>query len=112
MRLCSFLDYLHGKEGQQLMMKGGLWSPRNDTGSLDQKFEKVYLDSRYSLDELEKKLVEWENLMRQLFYSKKIDVRSDDGTSPGATIVGSSEASPDSPSLTLLTPISKQLMAK
>jgi iron(III) transport system substrate-binding protein len=66
-----FLDYLHGKEGQQLMMKGGLWSPRNDTGSLDQKFEKVYLDSRYSLDELEKKLVEWENLMRQLFIRRK-----------------------------------------
>lgn len=66
-----FLDYLHGKEGQQLMMKGGLWSPRADTGSLDQKFEKLYLDSKYSLDELEKKLVEWENLMRQLFVRRK-----------------------------------------
>src|SRR5262249_50277666 len=29
-----FLDYVHSKEGQQLMMKGGLWSPRNDLGSL------------------------------------------------------------------------------
>ena len=66
-----FLDYLHGKEGQQLMMKGGLWSPRYDIGSLDQKFEKLYLDSKYSLDELEKKLVEWENLMRQLFVRRK-----------------------------------------
>jgi iron(III) transport system substrate-binding protein len=66
-----FLDYLHAKEGQQLMIKGGLWSPRNDIGSLDQKFEKVYLDSRYSLDELEKKLEEWENLMRQLFIRRK-----------------------------------------
>jgi iron(III) transport system substrate-binding protein len=66
-----FLDYLHGKEGQQLMMKGGLWSPREDTGSLDQKFEKIYLDSKYSLDELEKKLVDWENLMRQLFIRRK-----------------------------------------
>ena len=66
-----FLDYLHSKEGQQLMMKGGLWSPRNDIGSLDQKFEKLYLDSKYSLEELEKKLVEWENLMRQLFVRRK-----------------------------------------
>ncbi len=66
-----FLDYLHSKEGQQLMMKGGLWSPRNDTGSLDQKFEKIYLDSKYSLEELEHKLVEWENLMRQLFIRRK-----------------------------------------
>ena len=66
-----FLDYLHSKEGQQLMMKGGLWSPREDLGSLEQKFKKVYLDSRYSLEELEKKLPEWENLMRRLFVSKK-----------------------------------------
>ena len=66
-----FLDYIHSKEGQQLMMKGGLWSPRNDLGSLDQKFKKIYLDSKYSLDELEKKLTEWENLMIQLFVRKK-----------------------------------------
>ena len=66
-----FLDYLHSKEGQQLMMKGGLWSPREDLGSLEQKFKKVYLDSRYSLEELEMKLTEWENLMRRLFVSKK-----------------------------------------
>jgi len=66
-----FLDYIHSKEGQQLMMKGGLWSPREDLGSLDQKFKKIYLDSKYSLDELEKKLTEWENLMIQLFVRKK-----------------------------------------
>ena len=66
-----FLDYVHSKEGQQLMMKGGLWSPRDDLGSLDQKFKKIYLDSRYSLDELERKLSEWENLMLQLFVRRK-----------------------------------------
>src|SRR4030095_790542 len=66
-----FLDYVHSKEGQQLMMKGGLWSPRNDLGSLDQKFKKISLDNKYSLDELEKKLTEWENLMIQLFVRKK-----------------------------------------
>jgi iron(III) transport system substrate-binding protein len=66
-----FLDFLHSKEGQQLMMKGGLWSPRQDVGSLEQKFKKVYLDSKYSLEEIEKKLVEWENLMQQLFIRKR-----------------------------------------
>src|SRR5438046_10436490 len=58
---------LHSKAGQQLMMKGGLWSPRQDVGSLEQKFKKVYLDSKYSFEEIEKKLVEWENLMHQVF---------------------------------------------
>jgi len=67
-----FLDYLHSKEGQQLMMKGGLWSPRQDVGSLEQKFKKVYLDSKYSLEEIEKKLVEWENLTHQLFVRKRL----------------------------------------
>ena len=31
-----FLDYLHSKEGQQMIMKGGLWSPREDIGTLAQ----------------------------------------------------------------------------
>jgi iron(III) transport system substrate-binding protein len=66
-----FLDYLHSKEGQQLIMKGGLWSPREDVGSLEQKFKKLYLDSKYSTDEAEKKLAEWENLMHQLFVKKR-----------------------------------------
>jgi iron(III) transport system substrate-binding protein len=66
-----FLDYVHSKEGQQLMMKGGLWSPREDIGSLEQKFKKLYLDDKYSMEELEKKLVEWENLMQQLFIRKR-----------------------------------------
>jgi len=67
-----FLDYVHAREGQQLMMKGGLWSPRQDIGSLEQKFKKVYLDGRYSLEEIEKKLAEWENLMHQLFVRKRL----------------------------------------
>ena len=66
-----FLDYLHSKEGQQLIMKGGLWSPREDVGSLEQKFKKLYLDSKYSTDEAEKKVLEWENLMHQLFVRKR-----------------------------------------
>ena len=50
---------------QTKSMKGGLWSPREDVGSLEQKFKKLYLDSKYSTDEAEKKLLEWENLMPQ-----------------------------------------------
>ena len=32
-----FLEYLHSKEGQQLIMKGGLWSPREDIATLEEK---------------------------------------------------------------------------
>ena len=66
-----FLDYVHSKEGQRLMMKGGLWSPREDVASRDQKFNKLYLDEKFSLDQLEPRFSEWENLMRQLFIRKK-----------------------------------------
>ncbi len=66
-----FLDYLHSKEGQQLIMKGGLWSPREDIATLDQKFKKSYIDEKYSLDEAEKKFAEWDKLMQQLFIRRK-----------------------------------------
>ena len=66
-----FIDFLLSKEGQQLIMKGGLWSPREDVGSLEQKFKKTYLDEKYSLEELEVKFAQWENLMRQLFIRKR-----------------------------------------
>jgi iron(III) transport system substrate-binding protein len=65
------LDFLHSKEGQQAAMKGGLSSARTDIGSLEQKFKKVYLESKYSPDEYEKKFDEWENLMRRLFIRKR-----------------------------------------
>ncbi len=66
-----FLDYVFSKQGQQLMMKGGLWSPREDTGSRQQKFKKIYLDEKYSLEELENKFSQWEKLLRQLFVTRK-----------------------------------------
>lgn len=66
-----FIDYLLSKEGQQLIMKGGLWSPREDMGSLDQKFKKSYLDEKYSSEEMEVKLGQWETLLRQLFLRKR-----------------------------------------
>ncbi len=66
-----FLDYIHSKEGQQLIMKGGLWSPREDIGSLAQKFKKSYIDEKYSVEEAEKKYAEWDKLMQQLFIRRK-----------------------------------------
>ena len=66
-----FLDYLHSKEGQKVVMKGGLGSPREDVGSLEQKFKKIYFETRYSLEEFEKKFNEWEELMKQLFIRKR-----------------------------------------
>ncbi len=65
------LDYLHSKEGQQIVMKGGLSSPRDDISSAEQKFKKDYLEARYSLEEFEKKYTEWQELMRRLFIRKK-----------------------------------------
>ncbi|HEX9786538.1 MAG TPA: extracellular solute-binding protein, partial [Candidatus Binatia bacterium] len=66
-----FLDYLHSKAGQQVAMKGGLSSARNDIGSLEQKFKKLYMESKYTPEELEKKFNEWEGLMRKLFIRKR-----------------------------------------
>ena len=66
-----FIDYLLSKEGQQFIMKGGLWSPREDVGSLDQKFKKNYLDEKYSSEEMEAKIAQWEGLLRQLFLRKR-----------------------------------------
>lgn len=66
-----FLDYLHSKEGQQAVLKGGLSSARNDLGGRDQKFKKVYIESRYPPEEMEKKFDEWESYKRKLFISKR-----------------------------------------
>jgi iron(III) transport system substrate-binding protein len=66
-----FLDYLHSKEGQEVIMKGGLWSPRQDVGSLGQKFKKSYIDEKYSVEEAEKKYAEWDGLMQRLFIRRK-----------------------------------------
>src|SRR5581483_9967326 len=55
-----YIDWLHSREGQQLIMKGGLWSPREYINSLTQKFKKSYIDEKYSVDEAEKKYAEWE----------------------------------------------------
>ena len=66
-----YLDWLHSKEGQQMIMKGGLWSPREDVGSVSQKFKKSYIDEKYGVEEAEKKYAEWDKLMQQLFIRRK-----------------------------------------
>jgi iron(III) transport system substrate-binding protein len=66
-----FIDYLLSKEGQQLIMKGGLWSPREDVGSVEQKFKKNYLDEKYTSEQMEAKINEWEILLRQLFIRQR-----------------------------------------
>lgn len=66
-----FLDWLHSKEGQLMIQKGGLWSPREDIGSLTQKFKKSYIDEKYGVEEAEKKYAEWDKLMQQLFITRK-----------------------------------------
>jgi iron(III) transport system substrate-binding protein len=66
-----FLDYLHSKAGQEVAMKGGLSSPRNDIGSLETKFKKLYMENKYTPEEFEKKMEEWEGLMRRLFIRRR-----------------------------------------
>lgn len=66
-----FLDYLLSKEGQKVLIEQGLSTPREDIGSLEHKFKKTYLESKYSLEEFDKKFNEWEQLLRQLFLRKR-----------------------------------------
>lgn len=66
-----FLDFLHSKLGQEVSMRGGLSSARRDIGSLEQKFKKLYIETKYTPEEFEKKYNEWEGLMRKLFIAKR-----------------------------------------
>ena len=45
--------------------------PREDIGSLAQKFKKSYIDEKYSVEEAERKYAEWDKLMQQLFIRRK-----------------------------------------
>jgi iron(III) transport system substrate-binding protein len=65
-----FLDYLHSKEGQEVMIAGGASSARTDMGASG-KLKKVYFDKIYSTEELEKKYKEWEDLAKRLFVEKR-----------------------------------------
>ena len=65
-----FLDYLHSKEGQKVEMQGGPNSPREDMGSPETKFKKTIFEDKYSPEEFEKKLNEWEGLIKRLFIKR------------------------------------------
>ena len=58
-------------EGQEAVLNGGLSSARKDVASPDQKFKKVYIESKYPPDVMERKFAEWEGLKRRLFISKR-----------------------------------------
>jgi iron(III) transport system substrate-binding protein len=67
-----FLDYIHSKEGQQFIVKGGLSSPRDDVESLvNQNFKKIYFEAKYSVEEYEKKVSEWEGLIQKLLMRRR-----------------------------------------
>jgi ABC-type Fe3+ transport system substrate-binding protein len=67
-----FIDFLLSKEGQQLIIKGGLWSPREDIGTVEQKFKKTYLDEKYSLEELEANIYAVGKFAAPTLYSKEV----------------------------------------
>jgi hypothetical protein len=48
-----------------------LSTPREDVGSLQQRFKKSYIETQYSLEEFEKRFNEWQELMRQLFVRRR-----------------------------------------
>jgi iron(III) transport system substrate-binding protein len=66
-----FLDYLHSKDAQILVTKGGLSSPREDVVSREKKFKKSYFGIKMSPQEYEKEYNGWEKLMMQLFMKKR-----------------------------------------
>jgi iron(III) transport system substrate-binding protein len=61
-----FIDYLHSREGQEVMVRGGMDSPRPDMVPPEARFQKLYLQTKYPLDEYERRFAEWERLLKQL----------------------------------------------
>lgn len=66
-----FLDFLHSKVGQQVAMKEGVSSPRSDLVSAETNFKKTYLEAKYSNEELERKIGDWDAILRKLFLRRQ-----------------------------------------
>jgi hypothetical protein len=66
---CLNLERLQGELGS-LMQKGGLWSPREDIGSLTQKFKNP-TSTRNTVSKKREKYAEWDKLMQQLFVRRR-----------------------------------------
>ncbi|HEX9453830.1 MAG TPA: hypothetical protein VGA27_05705, partial [Candidatus Binatia bacterium] len=52
-------------------VRSSRWSPREDLGTLEQKFKKNYLDEKHTSEEMEVKIGQWETLLRQIFIRKR-----------------------------------------
>ena len=63
--------YLDSKQGQLMIQKGGLWSPREDFGSLSQLFKESYIDEKFGVEETGRKYADWGKVMQQLFFRRK-----------------------------------------
>lgn len=66
-----FLDYIHSKEGQKVLMQGWLSSPREDIESIGKTFKKTIFEAKYSVEEYETRFDEWEGLMKRFFIEKR-----------------------------------------
>ena len=65
-----FIDYIHSKEGQKVLMQGGLSPTRTDIESLAKSFTRIVFEAKYSVEEYEKRYDEWQTLMQRLFVRK------------------------------------------
>jgi iron(III) transport system substrate-binding protein len=61
-----FIDYLQSREGQEVMLKGGLSTPRLDMIQPDQSYQKLYWNAKYTFEDYEKHYAEWERVLKQL----------------------------------------------
>lgn len=66
-----FLDFVHSREAQQLLVDNLESSPRTDISSSAKDFKKDYMGLKYPVDEYEKKFEEWQNILRTLFMRKR-----------------------------------------
>ena len=70
-RLCCFSIISIPNWARQVAMKGGLSSARNDIGSLEQKFKKVYIESKYTARGIGEKIRRMGRLDAQLFIQQR-----------------------------------------
>ena len=66
-----FLDFIHSKEGQGLVINSQENSPRTDIGALEKSYKKDYIDTRFPIDEYEKRFNEWEDILKNMFIRRR-----------------------------------------
>ena len=66
-----FLDFIHSKEGQAVVRKGGQTSGRKDIKTSGMDFKKTYMENKFeSLEVYNQKFNEWQKLLKKLFIKK------------------------------------------